>query len=345
MNNIRWSSACAAVIALTLLPGETAQATNLLTVYRQASASSPIVVVARAEALCQAEQFGEDIARISLTPRLSAVGSISSDNLDLTGFGTTAIDETHTPAGFSVTLTQPLINGTAWSALKTSRSTTQSYKSALLAVQQDLILQTADAYFSVLRAEALERTVLSRQTLLQKISERAEREHQAGTGDRIAVEEAQGRLTHYPVDLNTLELQGPISDRIEGWVQSAENNQPILEQARQEVQARRYRVDAESCGNWPVVSLNAQYIYGDGIFMPDLVRRESLIGIGASWPLFQDGAVRVSKARALAQAGQYGLEDLEDNVRLDTQRSFLNLENSAAINALLTPATESGNEQ
>jgi outer membrane protein len=369
MKTVGWRSGCAVIIALTLLPDGAVQAADLMTVYRLASESSPMV--ARAEARWQAEQFGDDIARSSLTPRLTAEGTVSLDKLDLTGFGTTAIDETYTPSGFSVTLTQPLINGTAWSALKASRSNTQSYKSALLAVQQDLILQTADAYFSVLRAEALERTVLSRQTLLQKISDRAEREHQAGTGDKIAVEEAQARLdgiraerlsarnkvqiarralerlTHQPsdtlADLNTLEPQGPIPDRMEDWVQSAENNQPVLEQARQDVQARRYRVDAESRGNWPVISLNAQYIYGDGVFMPDLERRESLIGISAVWPLFQGGAVRASKARAkaLARAGQYGLEDLEDNVRLDTQRSFLNLENSAAQLTAARQALES----
>jgi len=358
MNKMQCMSGLFVATALTVLAGGAAQATDLLTVYQQAEVSSPLI--AQAEARCQAEQFGDDIARSALAPQLTAEGLLSQNNLDMTGFGSTPIDENYSPSSYSVTLTQPLINGTAWSALHAARSKTQSYQAALLAIQQDLILQTADAYFAVLRAEALERTVLSRQTLLQKISNRAEREHQAGTGDIIAVEETHARLdgvladhlsarnnvqlarralellTHQPVnalaDLNTLEPQGPIPAHMEDWVQSAENNQPVLEQARQELQASRYRVSAANRGRWPVISLTAQYNRADGSFTPSIDRTENLVGVSAIWPLFQGGEVRASRARAeaLAKASQYGLEALEDNVRLDTQRAFLNLENSAA---------------
>lgn len=349
------SAAAALAFAATL---GTAQAADLLTVYQQATASSPQVAQARARR--DAEQFGKNIARSALAPRLTAAGSISQSDLDLTGFGTSAIDESYNPSSYSVTLTQPLINGSAWSTLKASRSTVESFEAGLLAVQQDLILQTADAYFAVLRAEALERTVLSRLALLQKISDSAESERRAGTGDIIAVEEARARLdgaqaerlsahnrtelarralerlTHQPVetlaDLETLDPQGPVPARIDEWVQSAENNQPVLEQARQKLQASRYKIAAAGRGNWPVVSLNAQYLRSDGSLIPDMEREESYVGIGVSWPLFQGGAVRASRAQAevLALANEYELEALQDNVKLETQHAFLNLENSAA---------------
>ncbi len=358
MKKIRWMSGFSVVTALIVLACGTVQATDLLTVYRQAEASSPLI--AQAQARLQAEQFGSDIARSALAPRLTAAGSVSQSNLELTGFGSATIDETYEPFGYSVTLTQPLINGTAWSALQASRSKAKSVEATLLAIQQDLILQTADAYFAVLRAEALERTVLSRQTLLQKISDRAESERHAGTGDIIAVEEARARLdgvladrlsarnrvqlarralerlTHQPTDaladLETLEAQGPIPNRVGDWVQSAEANQPVLEQARQELEASRYRIAAASRGRWPVISLNAQYNRADGSLAPAIDRRESWVGVSAVWPLFQGGEIRASRARAeaLERANQYGLEALEDNVRLDTQRAFLNLENSVS---------------
>jgi outer membrane protein len=358
MKNIFRSTLVLAAALAAFTTSGTAQAADLLTAYQQAAASSPLVAQARARR--DAEGFGKDIARSALAPHLTAEGSISQNNLDLTGFGSSPINQSYNPSSYSVTLSQPLINGAAWSTLQASRSNAESYEAGLLAVQQDLILQTADAYFAVLRAEALEHTVLSRLTLLQKISDRADSERQAGTGDIIAVEEARARLdgaqaeqlsahngvqlarraleklTHQPVetltDLETLELQGPVPAKIEEWVQSAANNQPVLEQARKELQASRYRISAASRGNWPVISLNAQYLHADGSFIPEMERRESLVGVTAVWPLFQGGAVRASRARAaaLAQANQYGLEALQDNVRLETQRSFLNLENSAA---------------
>ncbi|VGO18572.1 TolC family outer membrane protein [Pontiella sulfatireligans] len=348
-----------ATVALVVLTATgNAQTTDLRTAYQQAAASSPLVAQTRAR--WEAEQFGKDIARSALAPQLTAAGSISQNNLDLTGFSSSAIDESYNPSSYSVTLTQPLINGSAWSTLQASRSIAESFKAGLLAVQQDLILQTADAYFAVLRAEALERTVVSRLTLLQKISDRAESERREGTGDIISVEEARARLdgaqserlsarngvqlarralerlTHQSADaladLETLEPQGPIPARMEDWVQSAENSQPVLEQARQKLQASRYTISAASRGSWPVLSLNAQYLHSDGSFIPEMERRESLIGVSVVWPLFQGGAVRASRARAkaLAQASQYGLEVLQDHVRMETQRSFLNLENSAA---------------
>ncbi len=341
-----------------MITAGTVQAVDLLTAYRQAAESSPLVK--QASARWQAEQSGKDIARSALAPRLTVEGAASQNQLDLTGFGAAPINEEYNPSSYSVTLTQPLINGAAWSTFQASRSKAQSYEAGLLAVKQDLILQTADAYFAVLRAEALERTALSQQTLLQKICDRAEGERRAGTGDMIAVQEARARLdaaqaellsarngvqlarraleklTHQPVetltDLETLEPQGPVPALMEEWVKSAEVSQPVLEQARQELQASRYMIAAASRGNWPVVSLNAQYIRADGSFMPAIERRESLVGVSAVWPLFEGGRVRASKARAeaLARVSQYGLEALTDNVRLETQRAFLNLENSVA---------------
>jgi outer membrane protein len=352
---IKWIAAAVAVMTTT----GTGQAVDLLTAYQQAAKSSPLVM--QAQARLQAEQSGKDIARSALAPRLTAEGSVSQNNLDLTGFGPAPIKEEYNPASYSVTLTQPLINGAAWSTFQAARSKAQSYEAGLLSVKQDLILQTADAYFAVLRAEALERTALSQQTLLQKISDRAEGERRAGTGDIIAVEEARARLdsaqaellgarngvqlarralerlTHQPVagaltDLETLEPQGPVPARMEEWVKSAEISQPVLEQARQELQASRYMISAAARGNWPVISLNAQYNHADSSFLPAADRRESLVGVSAVWPLFEGGRTRASKARAeaLARVSQYGLEALSDNVRLDTQRAFLNLENSVA---------------
>lgn len=346
------------IAAAAVFAAMTVQAEDLLTAYRQAAASSPLI--AQAQARLQAEQFGKDIALSALAPRLTAEGSVSQNNLDLKGFGTSPIHEAYNPSSYSVTLTQPLINGSAWSTLQASRSKAKGYEAGLLAVQQDLILQTADTYFSILRAEALERTALSRLALLQKISDRAESERRAGTGDIIAVEEARARLdgaqsellsarngvqlarralerlTHQPTaalaDLKTLEPQGPVPDRMEDWVKSAINSQPVLEQARKELQTSRYMIAAAGRGRWPVISLNAQYLHADGSFIPEMERRESLVGVSAVWPLFQGGEIRASKARAeaLARVNQYGLEALADNVTLDTQRAFLNLENSAA---------------
>lgn len=335
-----------------------AQTLDLLTAYRQSSETSPLL--AQMTERLHAEQAGKNIARSSLGPRLTAEGSSSFSDLELTGFGPQRINESYSPYSFVLSLNQPLINATAWSALQSSRENVQAREAELQSVRQHLMLQVAEAYFSILRAQAFERATLSQQTLLQEIADRAASEHRAGTGDIIAVEEAQARLdaaqarllsarnqielarralerlTHQPAetlaDLSSLEPQSPVAGSMEEWENTAVNNQPVLQKTRLEVAANFSQAKSADRRRWPTVFLNAQYNYADGSFAPDINRRESLVGISAVWPLFQAGEINATHARAtaLAQASQYGLEDLEDKVRLDTQQAYLDLQNSTA---------------
>lgn len=335
-----------------------AQQLDLLTAYRQSSESSP--QIAQATAQLHAEQSGKNIARSALGPRLVAEGSSSLSDLHLSGFGPQPIDDNYSPYSFMLSLSQPLINATAWSAFQSTRSSVQAREAAVQSVRQHLMMQVAEAYFSVLRAQAFERAAHSQQSLLQEIANRAESEKRAGTGDIIAVEDAQARLdaaqaqllsasntvqlafraleklTHQPIkslaDLKANVPQAPVSGSVEDWEKTAVNNQPLLQKSRMEVEANEDLAKAANRRRWPVVSLTAQYNYADGSFAPDINRRESLVGINAVWPLFQSGEINATHARAasLAQASRYGMENLEDNIRLDTQQAFLDLQNSVA---------------
>lgn len=366
MQRIRFAAAVAVIITVG-----TVQAEDLLTIYRQAVESSPLVAQVQAQLL--AERFGKEIAASALSLQINVEGAISRNNLHLSGFGPAPIDTEHTPSSYSVTLTKPLNNCAARFTVKAADSMVQRAEATVLAVQQDLILQAANAYFAVLLAEAQERTALSRLTLLQKISDQAESEYRAGSGDLIAVDEARARLdsaqadhlralngvqlarralerlTHQPVntlvDLNTLEPQGPVPDQMDEWVKSALENQPILEQGRREIEARQHLVAVAAHCDDVVFALNAQYSHADGAFAPGINRRESLIGLTAVWPLFQGGRTRAEQARAQAQlqVSKFGLEALTDSVRLDTQRAFLNLVNSVAQFSAAQRALDSAN--
>lgn len=352
--HVRLLAAVTVAIATTALT----EPLDLLTAYRQSAQASPLV--AQSVARLHAQQYGKNIARSALAPRLLAEGSASVNDLDLEGFGPQPIDESYSPYSYRFALEQPLINAAAWSTLKSSRSTVEASEAELQAVQQDLMLQVSEAYFGVLRARALERVAQSEQTLLQEIQDRAKGEHRAGTGDIIAVEEAQARLdgaqarllaarnqvqiarralerlTHESVgdmvDLGPLEPNAPAADKITEWEETALSNQPRLQKARLEVEANHLLAKSADRRRWPVISLNAQYDHADSTFAPDINRRESSIGIRAVWTLFQGGEINAThaKAEALAQASLYGMENIEDRVRLETQRAFLELENSVA---------------
>lgn len=347
----------AAVLVATGMAG-IACAEDLLALYRQAAESSP--ALAQAQALLQAEQAGQTVARAALAPKLQAGAAVSRNRLDLEGFGPAIDDEEYTASSYSVTLTQPLFKAGDWAALRAARAQARSSESGLQAAQKALILQVACAYFEVLRAEAVERTASSRQALLQKIADQAQGALRVGTGDRIAVEETRAaldgaqadllaarnavrmarceieRLTHCRVGelvpLEDLEPQGPVPARVEEWVAVAEANQPLLEQARLQLQASRHLASAAERAGWPAVSLNLEYDHADGAFTPSANRREGFAGVRAVWPIFQGGEIRAAhlKAEAVARARQYGLQALEDEVRLNVQRAFLDLEDSVA---------------
>ena len=347
-----------AAVTCTLVASASAQTLDLLTAYRLSADSSP--VVAQSMAQFNASHYETDIARSALGPRLMLEGSAGLNDLELSGFGPQSIDESYTPYNYRLSLTQPLLSLAAWSGLQSTRSTLQAREEELRAVRMDLMLQVSESYFSILRAQAMERAALTQQTLLKEMADSAESAYRTGSGDIIAVEDARARLdaaeaqllsarnqvlmasrslerlTHQPVatvaDLDSLEPQAPAPDQLAVWEATATENQPLLIKAQLEVQANYQLADAADRSRWPVVSLNAEYGYSDGVFAPDINRRESLVGISAAWPLFQGGEINATKARAeaLALASRYAMENLEDQVRLETQRAFLDLQNSVA---------------
>ncbi len=335
-----------------------AQTLDLLTAYRQSAETSPRI--AQATAQLHAEQSGKDIARSVLGPRLTAEGSTGLNDVELSGFGSQPIDESYSPYSVTLSLTQPLVNAAAWSAFQSTRYNVQAREAELQVVRQQLMMDVAEAYFSLLRAQSLERAVVSQQSLLQEISDRTESEHRAGTGDIIAVEEAQARLdaakarllgtrnrvqlarralerlTHQPTttlaDISAPPPHDPIAESMEAWEKTAVENQPDLQKIRRVVDANFALAKSADRRRWPQVFLNAQYSDADGSFAPDINRRESLVGVKAVWTLFQSGEINATHARAkaFAQASQYGLEDLKDKVRLSTQQAFLDLQSSTA---------------
>lgn len=346
------------IVPIAIADPAPARRVDLMAAYRQSAETSPLL--AQAEARLQAEQSGKDIARSALGPRLRAEGSASLSDIELTGFGAQPIDESYSPYTYGLVLSQPLINASAWSALQAARANVDALEAELESVRQALMLHVANAYFGVLRSQAIERTAASQLALLQEIADRAASRHRAGTGDIIAVEESRARLdaaqaaqleaenqtrlafralerlTHQSAtalsDLTAQDSQPPLSGSMDEWEVIAEKHQPALRRARMGVEANRAWARSQRQRRWPVVSLNAQYNRADGSFAPNIEREESVVGVGAVWPLFQSGEINATSARAasLAEASQYGLENLEDEVQLNTRQAFLDLENSVS---------------
>lgn len=337
-------------------------ADDLVSVYQQAAVSSP--VLARARSLLKADEAALPLARSNLLPHLNASGGVGGANLDMKGFGEdfglplAPLKDGYYDASYSVTLTQPIINGQAWVGVRQADALIRAGQAAVLAAEQDLISEVADCYFGVLRAEAEERVSRNQKELLQTILAQAEAFLQVGSGDIIAVQEARAgldaaeatlirsqnasriarqrleRLTHQPlgalVDVGTLTPEGPNPNQVGLWLSTARENQPLLNQAREQLKVARDEVEIQRRAHWPKLNLGAGYSYEKGSFLPSIETNKMRIGVNVSLPLYEGGEIsaRTKRAAAQAKANEYHLKDLEDQILLDTESAFLVLQNS-----------------
>ncbi|MEK8088698.1 TolC family outer membrane protein [Thermithiobacillus plumbiphilus] len=335
-------------------------ADDLLQIYEQAAARDPVVSQARAQLTASRENL--PIARSALLPNVAANAQISRHRLELNGLGPLgpAGAMWYTDRSYSVSLAQPLFNGRTWPALRAAKAQISAAEANLIAARQNLIVRTTNAYFGVLNAIRGERIAQSELERLQALQQQAEAFLKAGTGEIIALREAQSRvagaraalinaqsqhriadqtlqrLTGTPAntiaDLGNFEPQDPEPASIQPWIESAESSQPTLKAAREQLQAAREQIEVISRERWPTLSLNGGYSYDEGGFTGTMTTKDTFVGLQASIPLYEGGqiAARTRQARAQAEASRFALQDLNDDVRLSTETAFLQLQDSAA---------------
>lgn len=102
---------------------------------------------------CRPPGIGTAGALSALLPQLDAGADTNSTRtaVDTKLRGNTA--QTQSGTAYQASLTQPLFNAAAWFQLQSADASSQQAAVEFSAIQQDLILQSAEAYYSVLRAQ------------------------------------------------------------------------------------------------------------------------------------------------------------------------------------------------
>ncbi|MBU2739793.1 TolC family protein, partial [Acidithiobacillus concretivorus] len=188
LSRIFWSS-----LVVTWILGVTpAWAENLIDAYQQAYHTDPVLAQARAELSAQMQD--KPLARSALLPHVGVGAAVGFNTADITGFGNIDINRAYLSDSYSVNITQSVFNGQAWTALKQADSRIQASAAGLTYSEQQLALQVAKAYFAVLEAQAQERVAKKQKSLLESIYQQTQATLKIGTGDIIAVREAQARV-------------------------------------------------------------------------------------------------------------------------------------------------------
>ena len=120
---------------------------GLVSVYQEAVDNNADLAAARADYSARKEIVPQ--ARAGLLPNLS--GGAESSNVR-TSIDQPSLTTTRSAVVYQATLAQPIFRIDRWFQLKAAESVNEQAALQLSATEQNLILQSANAYFSVLRA-------------------------------------------------------------------------------------------------------------------------------------------------------------------------------------------------
>jgi outer membrane protein len=144
------------------------------------------------------------------------------------------------------------------------------------------------------------------------------------------------RLTHQPVealqDITTLQATGPQPETIEPWLAAALKNQPLLQQAQETLNVSEQQVEFAKRARWPTLSLSGIGQHAAGTLIPPVAIDQIGASLNLSIPIYEGGSTRagIHQAEALARANKANVANVQDQIKLDTQTAFLNLQNSVA---------------
>lgn len=319
-----------------------AHAVNLLQIYQDALANDAIYASARANLAAGREASVQ--GRANLLPLVGVSGSnqkITRENIPDT-----------TSHGYTLSLSQPLFDIAAWQTYEQSKLSVASSEAAFAAVEQDLILRVAQAYFDVLTAQDALTALQSQKVAISEQLASAKRNFEVGTATITDTDEAQSRYdlviaqefaAQNDVDIKRaalqqiigkppealailrtdIELRAPDPAQIAPWVSSAQqqnydviNKQLALEIAKRDITRNR-------AGHYPTVDLVAS--------RSNTNQRNTVLGqtstgttntVGVQWaiPLFSGFAV-TSQVRQSIALEDKARSDLESSRRLAAQNA------------------------
>ncbi|MCL2161945.1 MAG: TolC family outer membrane protein [Betaproteobacteria bacterium] len=335
-----------------------AQADNLLSLYRDAVQADAAYLAAQADARASREMKPQALAR--LLPNASFSGTRyknSNDQTYTTGLGAgDTVNSRYSSYNYSVGVTQPLFRAAAFATWRQSRVLVEGAEAELQGAEQDVGTRLSAAYIDVLLAEAnLEVTRAQRDSYLTHL-DYAQKAFQTGRGTRTDIDEARSQLDLAAAQ--TIELQyqlnyahdalraivdrpltplarlnpermtlvRPDPDRIEDWIQKAEGVNPQLTALRASVEAASLQVKKALSGHLPTLDFVAQRIRNESNTTDsiDVKNDATVYGLRAEMPIFSGGETQslVRQARAELDKARQQLEDGRRKIGLQIRKEF-----------------------
>lgn len=332
---------------------------NLLDVYQLAVENNADLAAAHADYKAQSERVPQ--ARSGLLPQIGAGASNSSSRskVDTTqGSMTTS----RSALVYQASLSQPLFRLDRWYQLQAAQSSNEQSALELSAIEQNLILQSSDVYFSVLRAQDNLAASRAEESAFKRQFDLASERFDVGLSDKTDVLQAQAaydaaranRLvaermvsdafqavsTLTNVDFAALEgvkhslpILAPTPNDATAWVNTATEQNLGLQAINFAVQAAQDSVKQRKSGHAPTVDAIAQYQKGDNDGMGFVNNtqqpfrfngnaEQSSIGLQLNIPLYTGGMTSSQVREGIYRLDQ--TEQMRESLRRKTVQDARN---------------------
>ena len=171
-------------VLLAGLSGSALAQSDLMTIYQEALLNSADLAAAEADALARQEVLPQ--ARALLLPSIGLGAGLAKEYVDVDGAGS----DDYTTHYYQASLTQPLFRADRWFNYQAAKSQSEQARVEFSAVQQQLILDVAQAYFNVLRASDNLATARAEEAAFERQLEQARERFEVGLAARTDVLEA-----------------------------------------------------------------------------------------------------------------------------------------------------------
>ncbi len=313
-----------------LLSASALYAENLLDVYNKALTSDTQIAIA--ESSLQTVRLRHDQSGAAIKPQINFSANITENQSDVTGSGT----DNYQSNGYSLTLTQSLLNYDSWNAIDEASAYVRQAEAQYEAAKQNLITRVATAYFNLLAAEdTLGLAKAETRAISQQLNQTKQRfevglsaitdVHEAQAAFDLAVAQeiaAQSTLDNAREAIREIAGQSigkiakldkevpltpPVPQNIDQWVELAlqKNLNVIAQQAA--IKASTESVARSKAGHMPTLNLVASHSYSKSDGSSLFTNRESTsnsVGLQLSVPIYSGGLTSSRIKEATNTLGQ-----------------------------------------
>lgn len=261
--------------------------TDLVTVYKDAVDNNADLAAARANFEAQREAVPQ--ARAGLLPQINGGASANDTRTKLDQPSATS---SRSGIVYQASLSQPIFRADRWFQLKAAEASTEQASLEFSATQQNLILQTAEGYFAVLRAQDNLASTKAEEAAFKRQLDQANERFDVGLSDKTDVLEAQAgydtaRANRMIAERNvedafqalttltnreygaiegiqhTLPVVVPNPNDAKAWVDTAAQQNLNLQASNHAVDAAEETLRQRKSGHAPTLDAVAQYQKGD----------------------------------------------------------------------------------